>query len=127
MRCRTEFDKRVIFKAVRRGNIKSLRQAGAYIRKSARNKIRKSSNASTPGTPPHTRRGLIKRSLLFGVEKARRRVLIGPAHTFVGLSMTAHEFGGKYKRQRYPKRPLMSPTLENVRPKLPELWKNAIK
>ena len=47
-----------------------------------------------PGTPPNTRRGLLKQSLLFGVEKQRQSVVIGPAESFIGTAMTAHEFGG---------------------------------
>ena len=51
-----------------------------------------------PGTPPNTRRGLLKHSLLFGVEKQRPSVVIGPAESFIGTAMTAHEFGGIYRK-----------------------------
>ena len=99
-----------------------------------------------PGTPPNTRRGLLKQSLLFGVEKQRQSVVIGPAESFIGTAMTAHEFGGIYRaesfigtamtahefggiyrKRRYPKRPLMKPTLEKTLPKLPALWENSVK
>ena len=80
-----------------------------------------------PGTPPNTRRGLLKQSLLFGVEKQRQSVVIGPAESFIGPAMTAHEFGGIYRKRRYPKRPLMKPTLEKALPKLPALWENSVK
>ena len=63
-----------------------------------------------PGTPPNTRRGLLKQSLLF-----------------IGTAMTAHEFGGIYRKRHYPKRPLMGPTLEKTLPKLPALWENSVK
>ena len=42
-------------------------------------------------------------------------------------NMTAHEFGGMYRRRRYPKRPLMGPTLNKTAPQLPKLWENAVK
>ena len=113
--------------AVQSGNITALRRAGAYIRKSARNRVSQSPKASMPGTPPNTRRGLLKHSLLFGVEKQRQSVVIGPAESFIGTAMVAHEFGGRYKRQRYPKRALMGPTLEKALPKLPALWENSVK
>ena len=80
-----------------------------------------------PGTPPNTRRGLLKQSLLFGVEKQRQSVVIGPAESFIGTAMTAHEFGGIYRTRRYPRRPLMKPTLEKTLPKLPALWENSVK
>ena len=53
---RVEFDAEAVKNAVRRGGVKSLRQAGAYVRKAARHAVKKSSSASAAGTPPHTRR-----------------------------------------------------------------------
>ena len=70
---------------------------------------------------------VLKQSLLFGVEKQRQSVVIGPAESFIGTAMTAHEFGGIYRKRRYPKRPLMRPTLEKTLPKLPALWENSVK
>ena len=127
MKCRIEFDDRRILLAVQGGNITALRRAGAYIRKSARNRVSQSQKASMPGTPPNTRRGLLKQSLLFGVEKQRQSVVIGPAESFIGTAMTAHEFGGIYRKRCYPRRPLMKPTLEKTLPKLPALWENSVK
>ena len=122
-----ELDEHRILLAVRGGNMTALRRAGAYIRKSARNQVSQSQKASMPGTPPNTRRGLLKQSLLFGVEKQRPSVVIGPAESFIGTAMTAHEFGGIYRKRRYPRRPLMKPTLEKTLPKLPALWENSVK
>ena len=124
---RVEFDAEAVKKAVKNGGVKALRSAGAYTRKAARNKVFKSRNSSATGSPPHTRRGLLKRSILFGVEKHRMAVVIGPAKSFIGISMTAHEFGGMYRRRKYPKRPLMSPTLVKVAPQLPKLWADSVK
>lgn len=127
MKCRIEFDERRILVAVQRGGNAALRRAGAYIRKAARNKVSASDKASAPGTPPHTRTGLLKNSLLFGVEKKRQSVVIGPAESMIGTAMTAHEFGGRYRKRRYPRRPLMKPTLEKTVSKLPSLWEKAVK
>lgn len=127
MRCRIEFDERRILVAVESGNLVALRRAGAYIRKAARNKVTTSSNSSTPGSPPNTRRGLLKNSLLFGVEKRIPSVVIGPAESIIGLAMTAHEYGGMYRKRRYPKRPLMNPTLTAAIPHFPKMWANAVK
>lgn len=127
VKVRIEFDEEKVLSSVKNGGVKALRQAGAYVRKSARNAISRSSKSASPGSPPHTRRGLLKRSILFGVEKSRMAVVIGPARTFVGISMIAHEFGGMYRHRRYPKRPLMGPTLEKTAPKLPALWENSVK
>ena len=99
---RVEFDDAGVISKVKKGSLKALRRAGAYVRKSARNAVSRSSKASSPGTPPHTRRGVLKRSILFGVEKHRMAVVVGPAKSFIGISMTAHEFGGMYRRRKYP-------------------------
>ena len=124
---RVEFDPAAVRNAVRRGAVRSLRQAGAYVRKAARHAVRKSDSASAPGTPPHTRRGLLKNSLLFGVEKSRMAVVIGPAHSFIGIAMTAHEFGGKFRRRKYPKRALMGPTLQKTAPQISKMWAESVK
>ena len=124
---RVEFDSDAVRNAVRRGGVKSLRQAGAYVRKAARHAVKKSSRASAAGTPPHTRRGLLRNSILFGVEKHRMAVVIGPAYEFVGISMTAHEFGGMYRRRRYPKRALMGPTLQKTAPNISKMWAESVK
>ena len=127
VKMRFDFDERRLLGAVQKANYSSLRRAGAYIRATARNVVHRSQKSSTPGTPPHTRRGLLRRSLLFGVDKQKMSVVIGPAKKFIGISMTAHEFGGMYRRRRYPKRPLMGPTLTKSAPQLPKLWANAVK
>lgn len=86
-----------------------------------------SDKASSPGSPPHTREGLLKNSLLFGVEKKPQSAVIGPAESIIGTAMVPHEFGGKYRKRRYPKRPLMGPTLEKTASKLPSLWEKSVK
>jgi len=127
LKCSIEFDERRVLIAVQDGNNVALRRAGAYIRKAARNQVSASDRASIPGTPPHTRRGLLKNSLLFGVEKRAQSVVIGPAESFIGTAMVAHEFGGLYRKRRYPKRRLMGPTLEKTASKLPSLWEKSVK
>lgn len=127
MKCRVEFDKRLILVKVQHANLTGLRRSGAYIRKSARNKVSQSTRASSPGSAPNTRRGLLKTALLFGVEKQKQSVVVGPAESIIGTSMYAHEFGGRYKKQRYPKRALMGPTLTATVSKLPKLWEKSVK
>lgn len=127
MKYKIEFRRDRIVLAANNGSIVALKRAGAYVRQSTRNSIRRSDNSSTPGSPPHTRHGLLKRSILFGVDKAHLKVFIGPGHRFVGVSMTAHEYGGNYMGRRYPKRPLMKPVLLKTAKELLKLWKNAVK
>ncbi len=39
----------------------------------------------------------------------------------------AHEFGGKFRREHYPKRPFMGPALEKVKDRLPPMWAGSIR
>jgi hypothetical protein len=96
--------KKVLAKA-KQGNFKSLGHAGAAIRLTAKRSIRKRKK----------------------VEKQKGLVVIGPDHSKVGASGSAHEHGGRYKRQRYPKRPFMGPSLEKTQDRLPKLWAGSVK
>jgi hypothetical protein len=127
MRATSRFEERGMRRRAAEGSIRSLEHAGAALRLTARRSIRRSRKASPPGQPPHTRRGQLKRAVRYVVEKERGRVLIGPAYTVVGRSAAAHEFGGRYKRQVYPKRPLMGPALLKIRSRLPRMWADSIK
>ena len=123
---RLDFGDEPLMGAVKLANRRAMRAAAAYVRRVAANSVRRSRNASAPGTPPNTRRGLLRRSILFGVEPDGRGAVIGPAKSFVGLSMTAHEFGGMYRGRKYPRRELMGPALVRSAPALPRIWRDSI-
>jgi phage gpG-like protein len=127
MRARLNLKLKAIKDAERKAGFKNLGHAGAAIRLTARRSIRRSAKSSAPGRAPHTRKGQLKRSLRYAVEKTRHRVLIGPAYSVVGRSGMAHEFGGKYRRNQYPTRPFMGPALKKQQHRLPKIWQNSIK
>ena len=127
MRSEIEFDADGLVARVAKASVDILRRMGAYVRTVARRKVKTSERPSTPGTPPHSRTGALKRGILFGVEKRRNAVVVGPSERFVGTSAAAHEFGGAYKRERYPKRPLMGPSLKESAPRLVRMWQDAVK
>ena len=122
-----EFDADGLVARAAKASVDVLRRMGAYIRRAAQSKVRQSRNPSQPGEPPHTRRGALKRGILFGVDIRTNSVVVGPSIRFVGTSMQAHEFGGGYKRERYPKRPLMGPSLRESAPHLAKMWEDAVK
>lgn len=122
-----EFDADGLVARAAKASVDVLRRMGAYIRRVAQSKVRQSRNPSQPGEPPHTRRGALKRGILFGVDRRANSVVVGPSIRFVGTSMQAHEFGGGYKRERYPKRPLMGPSLRESAPHLAKMWEDAVK
>ena len=127
MNTKVEFDEDGLVARVAKASLAVLRRMGAYVRRAAQHKVRSSEKPSPPGTPPHSKTGALKRGILFGVEKRRQSVAIGPSERFVGESMSAHEFGGRYRKERYPKRPLMGPTLKESAPRLSRLWEDAVK
>ncbi len=124
---RTRFKGGKVLKAARRGSIESLGHAGAAIRLVARRSIRRSAEPSEPGKPPHTRKGQIKKAIVYAVEKQREDVVVGPDYSVVGPSGMAHEHGGRFRGQRFRKRPFMGPALEKVRPRLPKKWARSVR
>jgi len=124
---KSKFNPEKVKKAAKKACFKNLGHAGAAIRLTARRSIRKSKTASLRDTPPHTRRGQLKRGILYAVDKNKGSVIVGSAYTIVGQSGKAHEFGGKYKKQNYPRRRFMGPALEKNESKLPKMWKDSIK
>jgi hypothetical protein len=127
MKCRSRFDARKVRKKADAGTFKSLNHAAAAIRLTARRSIRRSPKKSSSGTPPHTRRGLLKRALLYNVDKSRMRAVIGPAYSIVGRSSSAHEFGGKYYDRKYPKRSFIGPALRKQESRISRFWSAFIK
>jgi len=127
MNIKTRSDIPKVLRKARRANIENLGHAGASIRLTAKRSIRKSANPAEPGRPPKTRRGRLRNSIRFAVERNRQRVLIGPDQRIVGQSGRAHEFGGRYRKQRYPKRPFMGPALTKTKDRLPKYWAGSIR
>ena len=127
VRARVEFDAARVLAGVAAANARALKRAGAYVRKVARNSIRIAPDASMRGQPPHSRRGALRRAILFGYDTVRTAVVVGPAHSLIGASGSAHEFGGRYGNENYPARPFMEPSLRKSAPHLPALWRDAVK
>ena len=125
VKVRTRLDKGKVKRAVARANIETLGHAGALVRKIARNSIRRGQKESAPGQPPHTRKGQLKRAILYAKEEGS--VVVGPSAEIVGQSGKAHEFGGKYRAERFPRRPFMGPALEKARDRLPKLWRASVR
>ena len=91
MKSVVEFDEDGLVAWIARASREFLKRAGAYVRRVAQRKVVTSHKPSQPGQPPHSRRGLLKRGLLFGVDRDGESVLVGPGFRFVGESMSAHE------------------------------------
>ena len=127
MHSRSRFDVETVRRRAEQGSFRSLSHAAAAIRLTARRSIRRSQRPSAAGAPPHTQRGLLRGAIMYGVEKYRDSAVIGPTHERVGTSAMAHEFGGRYRREMYPKRPFMGPALEKLTPRLPGFWAGSVR
>lgn len=112
MSVKTEDTFNRVQQAADRAVYKNIRHAALSIRKTIRESIKKSANASSPGSPVATRgkRGNVKNSIFAAVDG--ETAIIGPRHSFVGDSMEAHEFGGRRGEDKYPARPTMGPALD---------------
>ncbi len=127
MQARTRDNTKQVLTKAKKGSIKSLGHAGATIRLTAKRSIRRRKKPSPEGRPPSTRKAQLRGAILYAVEKQNDLVAIGPERAKVGTSAAAHEHGGRYKRQRYPKRPFMGPALETTKERLPRKWAGSVK
>ncbi len=142
IKVKVSFDVKKIRKKVRQGNTESLFRAGFFVRREARKKLlkhkkklvvkvidgkeRKVRQPSEPGSPPRTT-GALRDAIKFEVAKQKDDVIIGPDSGNVSNVGKAHEFGGSFRGQNYPKRAFMGPALDKVRSRLPRLWSQSIK
>ncbi len=120
-------DNSKVRQAARKASIRNLGHAGAAIRLIARHSIKKSPKKSAAGMPPNTRKGRMRNAIKYAVVKDKQSVVIGPDRQVAGTSGAAHEFGGKYKRERFDRRPFMGPALEQVKDRLPAMWAGSVR
>jgi len=127
VKVKTRMDAKRVVKAVKSGSIKSLGHAGGALRMTAKRSIKRGKTESPEGTPPHTRKGQLRRAILYAVEKSKQTVVVGPDVSIVSTAGTAHEFGGRFRGERYPRRPFMGPALQKTKDRLPKMWAGSVK
>ena len=135
------FDTDRVKRAADTATRKNLSKAGAFVRTTARNSIRKRKKISEPGQPPSSHRGLLKRFIFFGYDTERKTVVVGPMRLSqkVGAAPEALEHGGRSvaiagrrnrrrrRRIQVKARPFMGPALEKETPKFQGLWANSVR
>ncbi len=97
---RTQFDKQKLKKKAETATFTSLREAGGAIRKTAKRSIRKRKKPSSPGSPPHTQTGMLRRVIRYDITNNRTVVAIGPVNEIAGRIWNLHEFGGVATKRR---------------------------
>lgn len=115
-----------IVKAIGRAKAGSLPSVGYLISTIAKQKIQRSKEPSQPGSPPTTRKGLMRRAIRYAVAPDKQSVAIGPVASLVGQAGMAHEFGGKYRGSKYPARPFMGPSLDEALPQIGPAFRGSV-
>jgi hypothetical protein len=130
------FDRDKVMRSVDAGTRKVLSKFGAFVRQRAKTSIRKRKGTSSPGSPPYSHVGLLRKFILFAYDPQRRSVVIGPALTKEGSQAPRLlEHGGdavivdrgKARHVRYRPRPFMQPAFEAEKPKLSALWRDSVR
>lgn len=134
------FDRPAVARAVDRAKRVVLSRAGAFIRQRSRTSIRPRKGSASPGTPPHSHEGSLRRLILFGYDPRSDSVVVGPVGFRRSVAPRVLEFGGKTtvasrrrgagdarRTIRIAARPYMLPALEKERPKLPALWRDSVR
>ena len=101
---RVRFTPEQLKRKTQQGTFRSLGHAGAAIRLTAKRSIRRRKKSSSPGSPPHTQTGRLKRSIRYEIDRSQPNIVVGPVNEIAGRLWNLHEFGGVAKRRRKLKR-----------------------
>ncbi|WP_145075537.1 hypothetical protein [Poriferisphaera corsica] len=132
------FDSSAVKRGVDRATRRVFSRFGAYVRRTAKQSIRKRKKPAPPGKPPSSHTGLLKRFIFFGYDKPNKSVVIGPAKLSQnnrGEAPSLLEYGGPTQLKRNGKvisahfrgRAFMGPAFEEEQPKLSALWRNSVR
>jgi hypothetical protein len=150
------FDRQAVMNPMDRVRRHVLSRAGAVVRVIARRSMKQvgpDAPPSAPGTPPRSRKGLLKKFLYYVYDPTTEGVIVGPALLSGRRSIPVpalHEHGGtarvtarevRWRTEQgqrvkeitkrrvvtsYPRRPYMQPALEKVIPRMPEFWRDVL-
>ena len=115
-----------VIRKAKRGQMESIWRASGYVRTVMRNTLGKKKTPRPPGQPATSRTGRARSSILFAADKRDQSSIIGPSYRMVGRSMQAHEFGIKYKGDKFAARPFAGPSIDKATPKLAPFWRGAV-
>ena len=132
------FDREAVARRLDAATRKVFSRFGAFVRRTARNSIRRRERPAPAGSPPSSHNGLLKKFIFFGYDPGARSVVIGPARLDQrgrGSAPALLEHGGRTtlarpegrKRVTYPARPFMGPAFEKEISGLPALWRGSVK
>ena len=88
------FDHPKVKRAVDRARRNALTKGGAFIRRTAKESIRKRKGPAPPDSPPHSHQGQLRKLIFFGYDARADSVVIGPLPFRQGTAPNLLEFGG---------------------------------
>ena len=128
------FDSATVVRAVDKSTRQVLSRFGAFVRRTAKQSIRKRKKSAPAGQPPSSHTGLLKRFIFFGYDTGKNSVVIGPTRLTQnnrGGAPSILEYGGRTtvdrKRVKISARPFMGPAFEKEKPALPSMWRDSVK
>lgn len=142
------FDRKPVMKKMDQSTRRVFSRFGAYVRRSAKSSIRPRKRISTPGSPPSSHTGLLKKFIFFGFDPRNQSVVIGPARLsqkgrgdprnpapalleYGGTTMLRQRGKGQRKRAKFRGtfrgRPYMGPAFIKEQPKLPAMWRDSLR
>jgi len=89
-----------VMRKVRREQLRPLAKSAGYIRRTAKQSIRKRKGPSAPGTPPHSHEGSLRRLMLFGFDRLTDSFVIGPLAIGQSPVPAVLEHGGHVRVRR---------------------------
>lgn len=110
-------DMKRVEKAADKGIFRNIFHALASISKDAKASIKSAVGPSAVGSPPHTRRGLIRRAIRYATDVNKKGGAVGVQRSIAGKAGKPHEFGGDYKGTHFEERPFMAPALKRAIPR----------
>lgn len=144
------FDRAAVINATNKADRKALGHIGGEIRKTAKRSIKKApkgksqwktaagehflarapGSVSAPGSPPVSHTGRLKKGILYGYDKDRNSVVVGPTLWRTSEPLELLEYGGTTTRNkkpaRYRARPFMGPAMEKSAP-FDRFWQDSVK
>jgi hypothetical protein len=132
------FDRAAVIADIGKKAATSFSRFGSFVRRRAQTSMRKGGKKkliASPGEPPRTHEGSVRRLIWFSWDPSTRSVVIGPVPYKKGEAPELLEFGGTVTRRvhgkprvmRYRKFPFMGPALEAEMPNLPKAWSAAVR
>jgi hypothetical protein len=132
------FDRSAVIAAIGKTAATGFSRFGSFVRRRAQTSMRKGGRKkliASPGQPPRTHEGSLRRLIWFSWDPNTRSVVIGPVPYKKGDAPRLLEFGGTVTRKvhgksrvlRYHKFPSMGPALDAEMPNLPKAWAAAVR